>query len=86
MQEIVLPKEMPDFDKEPFLGSFQQFFAHNVGKKVRIDILIGLSNLKSITGVIYSVGMQYVNIYVPSQNQYVLCDLGTLKFATIIPE
>ncbi len=86
MQDIVLPQIMPDFDKEPYVGTFQQFFSHNVGKVVRIDVMVGLSNLKSINGVIYSVGMQYVNVYVPTQNQYVLCELSTLRFATIIPQ
>ena len=81
---IVIPENLPDIDDQPYRGSFQQLFMANVGKRVRIDFLIGSSNMTSQTGVIYAVTTQYVVLRNISQDSYVACDNFSIKFVTFL--
>jgi hypothetical protein len=86
MQEINLPETMLDFDQEPFVGTYQQILSRNIGKNVRIEIINGLNTTASASGVVYNVGLQYINLYSPLSDQFILVDASSIKFVYILPD
>lgn len=77
-------ENLPDVNEPPYRGSYNQLFANNLGKWVKVDFLIGSQTMASQTGVITSVGVQYVLLYQPDKNTYVACDIYSVKFITFL--
>ncbi|MBE7048515.1 MAG: hypothetical protein E7393_03995 [Ruminococcaceae bacterium] len=72
----------PQNNEEVYLGSFQAVLANNLGYYVVIDFLIGTTELTSRAGILYAVGNNFVTLYEPDTNQYIVCDLYSVKFVT----
>lgn len=80
MPEINIPEEMPDFNSPGNVGSWRQILEANIGRKVRLDIALGLDTpLKSVCGEIYFVGNSYVALI--SNCKVLLADVLGIKFA-----
>jgi len=63
--------------------TFAEILAANVGAYVLIQFLIGSSSLVDKEGYLYAVGANFVTIYEPIDDRYVVSDLYSVKFVTI---
>lgn len=82
MNEINIPKANPDFDAEPWRGSFQQLLSNNIGKTVRAEYNIGNNPPLVQQGVIYAVSTRYLLLWDESRRTYVTGDLYCLRSLT----
>ncbi len=85
-QESAQDIEDPQSTEEAYLGSFQALLQNSLGYYVIIDFLIGTSDLTSRSGILFSVGNNCVTLYEPNSNQYIVCDLFSVKFVTFFPD
>jgi len=74
------PPPQQSFDSPDMIGSLQKVLSDNVGQYVRMDFLIGTETLISKQGILYLVGDGYVVLFDDLRNNYVVCDLYTIKF------
>ncbi len=81
-QESMEAVENPQSNEEVYQGSFEAVLANNLGYYVTIDFLIGTTELTSRSGILYAVGNNFVTLYEPDSNQYIVCDLFSVKFVT----
>lgn len=81
---IEIPTNTPDLNEQPYRGSFQQLFQANIGRPVKIDFLVGSSNLVSQSGIIHAVTSQYVVLRNIARETYVACDNYSIKFVTFL--
>lgn len=71
------------FETSPaYQGSLQQILTDNVGEYVTVEFLIGTSEIVTRSGVIYSVGINYIVLFNEEQNNYEVCDLYSIEFVT----
>ncbi len=75
----------PQSVEEAFQGSFLSVLEQNLGYYVVIDFLIGTTELISRSGILYAAGNNFVTLFEPDSNQYVVCDLFSIKFVTFYP-
>lgn len=68
------------FDNEEMRGSLQKILAENIGEYVLIEFLIGTERMMRKQGLLYSVGTSYVTLYDDSVQNYIVCDLFSIKF------
>lgn len=83
MNGINVPPEQ-DFDTMGFQGSMQQVLQENIGTFVNIEFLIGSNNLVSRAGYLYAVGSQFVVLYNAVYQQWVVCDIFSVKFVSFL--
>lgn len=76
---IITPPQQ-GFDNEQMIGSIQKIFADNVGEYVLIEFLIGTDRIMRKQGIIYFVGNSYVILYDDTMNNYIMCDIFSVKF------
>lgn len=69
-----------DFDTEEMRGSIQKILSENVGEYVVIEFLIGTSQIMRKQGILYFVGTSYVTLYDDSANNFIVCDIFSIKF------
>ena len=81
---IEIPTNIPYLNEQPYRGSFQQLMEANLGRNVKIDFLVGSSNLVSQTGIIHAVSTQYVVLRNMMRDTYVACDNFSIKFVTFL--
>lgn len=75
--------EEAQFESSPaYQGSLQQVLSNNVGAYVTIEFLIGVSEIVTRSGVIYSVGINYIVLFEEENNRYEVCDLYSIEFVT----
>ena len=72
--------EAPVDRQEAFLGSLKSTLIRNKGNYIVATFLIGTQNLSSWEGVLYDVGNDYVTIYQPGRDRYVVIDMYSLKY------
>lgn len=60
----------------------QGYLKTQIGKRVRIEFLIGTSSLQDRTGTIEDVGISYIIISQEETNTRLLCDIYSIKFVT----
>ena len=60
----------------------QAFLKTQIGKKVRIEFLIGTSMLTDRIGILTDVGISYVIIKPVGTDDRMLCDIYSIKFVT----
>lgn len=77
-------EENPQNNEEVYLGSFSSIIQENLGAYVICEFLIGTNNLERKEGYLYTGGINYVTLYQPSEEQYIVCDLYSLKFVTFV--
>lgn len=68
------------FDTEEMRGSMQKILSDNVGEFVVIEFLIGTDRLMRKQGVLYFVGTSYVTLYDEELNNFIVCDIFSIKF------
>ncbi len=73
-----------DFDTLTYQGSMQQVLQENVGKFVIVEFLIGTTGLTTREGTLYYVGSQFLVLYDQFEDQFVVCDIFSVKFVTFL--
>ena len=68
------------FDSEEMMGSIQQILAENIGTYVVIEFLIGTDRIHRKQGYIYHVGTSYITLYDDENDNFILCDIFSVKF------
>lgn len=68
------------FDTEEMIGSMQYILAQNIGQFVVVEFLIGTEQMVRKQGVLYHVGRSYVTLYDESANNFIVCDVFSVKF------
>lgn len=68
------------FDEEEMKGSMQKILADNIGEYVVIEFLIGTERLMRKQGLLYSVGTSYITLYDDQFNNFIVCDIFSIKF------
>ena len=63
--------------------TFSEILSANIGAYVLVQFLIGSTSLVDKEGYLYAVGLNFVTIYEPLDDRYVVCDLYSVKFVTI---
>lgn len=69
-----------DFNTEEMRGSLQAILAENVGQYVVVEFLIGTQEILRKQGMLYFVGRSYITLYDEAANNFILCDIFSVKF------
>ena len=72
--------ESPTNLNEAFLGSLKATLLRNKGNFIVATFLIGTQNTMSWEGILYEVGNDYITIYQPGRDRYVVIDMYSLKY------
>jgi len=73
------PKQ-DDFNSPEMQGSIQKILADNIGQYVVVEFLIGVDRIVRKQGILYFVGTSYVTLFDDMANNYIVCDLYSIKF------
>lgn len=60
------------------------FLRTQIGKRMRVEFLIGTNNLTDRTGTLLAVGASYIVLRPIDSDDMMLCDIYSIKFVTII--
>ncbi|HIT53416.1 MAG TPA: hypothetical protein IAD07_05695 [Candidatus Fimivicinus intestinavium] len=74
--------ETPQNAQEYYLDSLSAILRANVGQPVSCEFLIGTNNIVRREGFLYSSGVNYMTLYQPNENRYMVCDIYSLKFVS----
>ncbi|KAA3380325.1 hypothetical protein F1912_13435 [Akkermansia muciniphila] len=74
------PVPPEDFDTEEMRGSMQAILSQNIGQFVVVEFLIGTERLMRKQGILYEVGRSFVTLYDEDNNNYIVCDIFSIKF------
>lgn len=69
-----------NFDSADMEGSIQKVLSNNVGQYVVMEFLIGTERIVRKQGILYLVGTGYVVLFDDVINNYIVCDLYSIKF------
>ena len=72
--------ESPMSNAEVYAGSTKAMLRRNLGNYVVATFLVGTQNTVSWEGVLYDVGNDYVTIYQPGRDRYIVNDIYSLKY------
>lgn len=64
-------------------GSMQEALADNLGLYAVCEFVVGTQNMETKEGILYSVGRSFVVLYDEQQQDFVLCDVFSIKFVTL---
>ncbi len=87
MNQVPMSFNVPsdqDFNTITFQGSMQQVLQENVGKFAIVEFLIGTNGLTTREGTLYYVGTQFLVLYDQFEDQFVVCDIFSVKFVTFL--
>lgn len=68
------------FNSPEMRGQIQPILADNVGEYVVVEFLVGTDMIMRKQGIIYFVGTSYLTLYDDQHNNFILCDLFSIKF------
>lgn len=68
------------FDEEEMIGSIQKILAENIGNYVVVEFLIGTDRITRKQGYLYHVGTSYITLYDDENENFILCDIFSVKF------
>ncbi|MCM1328983.1 MAG: hypothetical protein NC253_06020 [Ruminococcus sp.] len=68
------------FDAEEMEGSIQKILAENIGNYVVVEFLIGTERINRKQGFLYHVGTSYITLYDDENENFILCDIFSVKF------
>lgn len=68
------------FDTEEMKGSMQRILADNIGEYVVVEFLIGTDRITRKQGLLYFVGTSFVTLYDDTNNNFIVCDIFSIKF------
>lgn len=60
----------------------QGYLAQNIGRYIKAEFLIGTNGFVDKEGVLTEVGISYIVIQEPRTDDFVLCDIYSIKFVT----
>jgi len=63
--------------------TYAEILQSNIGAYVLVQFLIGSTSIVEKEGYLYASGVNFVTIYEPLDDRYVVCDLYSVKFVTI---
>ena len=66
-------------------GYIPYYLASNIGQNVRAEFIVGTNQYFDKVGVIHAVGINYFVLHDICSDNYVMCDLYSVKFVTILP-
>lgn len=69
-----------DFSTTEFQGQIQQILSYNVGEYVLIEFMPGTSDVIRKQGIIYYVGVSYVVLYDDEFDNFIICDVFSIRF------
>ncbi|MEE1282607.1 MAG: hypothetical protein UHK60_10245 [Acutalibacteraceae bacterium] len=69
-----------NFDSEEMRGSMQKILSDNIGEYVVVEFLIGTERITRKQGILYFVGTSFVTLYDDTHNNYIVCDIFSIKF------
>lgn len=72
--------ESPLSTCDAYLGSLKATLQRNRGNYMVATFLIGTQNTVSFEGILYEVGNDFVTIYQPGRERYVVVDMYSLKY------
>ena len=72
--------ESPTTMNEAYLGSLKSMLMRNKGNYIVATFLVGTQNTVSWDGILYDVGNDYVTIYQPGRDRYIVNDIYSLKY------
>ena len=78
---LVTPPE-ENFNTDAMRGSMQQMLSDNLGLYVVCEFLVGTQAMSRKEGILYAVGRSYVTLYEEASQNFVVCDIFSLKFVT----
>ena len=78
---LVTPPE-ENFNTDTMRGSLQQILSDNLGAYVSCEFLVGLQAMIKKEGILYSVGRSYLTLYEELSQNFIVCDIYSLKFVT----
>ena len=61
------------------------FLKTQIGKKVRVDFLIGTNIVTDRTGTLVGVGASYILLRIEETGEIIMGDLYSIKFVTVMP-
>ena len=70
----------PMSSAEVYQGSLKNLLSRNLGYYVVAIFQVGTQGTVSVPGILYTVGNDYIILYQPAENRYVMGDLYALKF------
>ena len=79
----MLPSEViesPTTMNEAYLGSLKAMLLRNKGNYIVATFLVGTQNTVSWEGILYEVGNDYVTIYQPGRDRYIVSDMYSLRY------
>ena len=68
------------FNTPEMQGSMQKILSDNIGEYVVIEFLIGTDRMNRKQGILYFVGTSFVTLYDDVHNNYIVCDIFSIKF------
>ena len=72
--------ESPTSNAEVYAGSTKAMLRRNLGNYVVATFLVGTQNTVSWEGILYDVGNDYVTIYQPGRDRYIVNDIYSLRY------
>lgn len=72
--------ESPTTMNEAYLGSLKAMLLQNKGNYIVATFLVGTQNTVSWEGILYEVGNDYVTIYQPGRDRYIVSDMYSLRY------
>ena len=68
------------FDSEEMEGSIQKILSENIGTYIVAEFLIGTDRIHRKQGYLYHVGTSYITLYDDENENFILCDIFSIKF------
>ena len=72
--------ESPTTVNEAYLGSLKATLLRNKGNYIVATFLVGTQNTVSWEGILYEVGNDYVTIYQPGRDRYIVTDMYSMRY------
>ena len=69
-----------NFNSQEMRGSIQRILAGNIGEYVVVEFLIGTERIMRKQGILYFVGTSYITLYDDAVNNFIVCDIFSIKF------
>ena len=72
--------ENPLSNAEVYQGSLKSLLSRNLGYYIVAIFQVGTQSTVSVPGILFTVGNDYIILYQPNEDRYVMGDLYALKF------
>lgn len=80
--EPIMPYDQPLPVNAESIQYLNGFLHTQLGRRVRLEFIVGTSNLESRDGILLAVGANFILINVENSNDLMACDFYNLKFVT----